>query len=82
MITTETSKKSADLMLRLMNAFMEEPVTMDEFKNQRAKEVKSNKKSYESSTGGLVPFPSDKKAAVKPGCLTSADILEVLDGEE
>ncbi|HIY00393.1 MAG TPA: hypothetical protein IAA26_00860 [Candidatus Blautia faecipullorum] len=81
MITVESSKKSTDLMLKLMNTFREKPITLQGFKNQRAMEVKSNKASYDSSTGGLVPFSTPSEISIHKGCMTSKEIIEILDEE-
>lgn len=82
MMTLEKSERSKDLMFRLMNTFREKPITVQGYKNQRAKEVKSNKNSYNSATGGLVPFSSSSVGSINNGCITSIEMNEILGKEE
>ena len=80
MITAEKSRESTALILEFVNIFRKEPITLQGFKNQRAKEAKSNKVSYDSITGGLVPYGTVKEQEYK-GTISLAKVKKIIDGE-
>lgn len=80
MITVEKSKETTQLVLDFMNTFRKEPITLQGFKNQRAKEAKSKHESYDSITGGLVPFDSNSSVDSLSGTISSSEMQKIIDG--
>lgn len=78
MITVEKSRETTQLVLDFMNTLRKEPITLQGFKNQRVKEAKSNRESYDSDAGGLVPF-SEKPEKNFIGTISSQEMLRIVD---
>lgn len=79
MITVDESRATTELVLEFMNAFRKTPITLQEFKNQRAKDAKSKRESYDSITGGLVPFDDCGLNSVS-GTISSSEMQKIIDG--
>lgn len=79
MITVEKSRETTQLVLDFMNTFRKEPITLQGFKNQRAKEAKGNSESYDSITGGLVPFDSSTSIDTLSGTISSSEMQKIIE---
>lgn len=79
MITVEKSRETTQLVLEFMNTFRKKPVTLQDFKSQWAKADKSKYESYDSVTGGLVPFDSGDSTGSLSGTISSIEMQEIID---
>lgn len=80
MITVEGSREATELVLEFVNTFRKKPITLQGFKNQRAKEAKGNCASYESVTGGLVPFKKSVQVGRLSGTISPDEMQKLIDG--
>lgn len=81
MITVEKSQEVTMQVLDFMNALRKDPITLQGFKNQRVKEAKSKHESYDSITGGLVPYES-KSEKYYVGTISVEKMLKIMEKDD